>query len=310
MFRAALGRNTLEIMCLDYNMLRVCKRERRLLPFACINGGSCLAPKHETRPSLGRFVDSLQEQGRYTFLREELTGVLDRSPDATKVALHRLSTKGRVVAPMRGFYVVVPLEYRSVGCPPASWFIDDLMNFLGRPYYVGLLTAASLHGAAHHAVQEFQVVTSRQLRKIEFGRMRIRFFTKRSMERAPVVSMKTDTGSMRVSTPEVTALDLIRYSTSAGELGNVATVLSELGERLDPAKLLDVADGEGEVPPMQRLGFLLERVGSEEALVPIENWLGQRAPRPVPLNPRRASKGSPLDERWQVLVNEDVEAEA
>jgi hypothetical protein len=48
-----------------------------------------------------------------------------------------------------GVAVVVPPEYREAGCPPASWFIHDLMRFLGQPYYVALLTAAAIHGAAH-----------------------------------------------------------------------------------------------------------------------------------------------------------------
>lgn len=38
------------------------------------------------------------------------------------------------------------------------------MKFLGQPYYVGLLSAAALHGAAHHQPQEFQVVTNKQFR--------------------------------------------------------------------------------------------------------------------------------------------------
>jgi hypothetical protein len=37
---------------------------------------------------------------------------------------------------------------------------------------------------------------------------------------------------MRVSTPEATALDLVRYVTAAGHIGNVATVLAELSEKL------------------------------------------------------------------------------
>ena len=31
------------------------------------------------------------------------------------------------------------------GSPPASWFIDDLLEYLGQSYYVGLLSAAEIH---------------------------------------------------------------------------------------------------------------------------------------------------------------------
>ena len=40
-------------------------------------------------------------------------------------------------------------ENRVAGAPPASWYIDDFMKAIGAPYYVGVLTAAALHGAAH-----------------------------------------------------------------------------------------------------------------------------------------------------------------
>jgi hypothetical protein len=56
----------------------------------------------------------------------------------------------------RRFNFPRPLEYREAGGPPASWFIDDLMRFLGQPYYVGLLSAAAIHGAAHQQPMVFQ----------------------------------------------------------------------------------------------------------------------------------------------------------
>ena len=46
---------------------------------------------------------------------------------------------------------VVPPQYASWGAPPPGWYIDDLMRHEGRPYYVGLLKAAELHGATHQA---------------------------------------------------------------------------------------------------------------------------------------------------------------
>ena len=67
---------------------------------------------------------------------------------ALEAALRRLKQRGRIASPRRGFYVLVPPEYREAGCQPASWLIDDLMRFVEQPYYVGLLSAAAIHGAA------------------------------------------------------------------------------------------------------------------------------------------------------------------
>ena len=71
--------------------------------------------------------------------------------------------------------MVVPLEYREAGCPPASWFIQPLMDFLDRPYYVGLLSAAAIHGAAHQQPMVFQVITDMVIKAARAGRVAIQF---------------------------------------------------------------------------------------------------------------------------------------
>lgn len=253
------------------------------------------------------FIEALQSAGRYTFTREEALKALRVSDIALKNALWRLSKAGRVISPRRGFYVVVPPEYRAAGSIPPSWFVRDLMAYLGRPYYVGLLSAAALHGAAHQSPHEFQVVTDRPLLPIKVGRARILFVKKAHLAKTPIVGIKTPTGEIRVSTPEATALDLVRYPEHAGFLSNVATVLGELAERLDARALVRAAEADSELAYAQRLGYLLERIGCAELAVPLAEWLDTNAPRVVPLRPDRPIAGVPRAARWRVAVNEEVE---
>lgn len=255
-------------------------------------------------------LDALQGSGRYTFTRAEAAQALGLSDVALKNALWRLARTGRVASPRRGFYVIVPPEYRVTGSLPAAWFIRDLMEYLRRPYYVGLLTAASLHGAAHQAPQEFQVVTDRPLGVIEVGRVRIRFMKKAHLARTPTVGVKTPTGEMRVSTPEATALDLVRYPEHCGGLSNVATVLQELAERLDSGELARVAEVDGEVAYAQRLGYLLDLVSRQEVARTLAEWVAARAPKVTPLASSQPMSGARRDARWRVAVNEEVDVEA
>ena len=95
-----------------------------------------------SRPAMSLWVEQLQSQGRYTFTRAQAESETERSFVAAQTALRRLKEQGRIVSPRRGFYVIVPPEYRATASPPASWFIDELMLYLGQPYYVGLLSAA------------------------------------------------------------------------------------------------------------------------------------------------------------------------
>ncbi|MBI4860932.1 MAG: type IV toxin-antitoxin system AbiEi family antitoxin [Candidatus Riflebacteria bacterium] len=192
------------------------------------------------RPSpVGDFVDQLQSRGKYVFRKEAVSRATPgTSRTAISQALHRLAGRGRVVHLRGGFYVIVPLEYRATGILPPSWFIGDLMRSIGQPYYVGLLSAAALHGAAHQQPQEFQVVTSKPVRRVEVRGLKVAFVTCSSTAKVPTVEKKAETGTFRVSTPAATALDLVRYSGHAGGLSNVATVLQELVEVVEPAELL------------------------------------------------------------------------
>ncbi len=67
------------------------------------------------------------------FTRKEASAALALSEGALKNSLWRLSKAGRVILPHRGFYVIVPPEYRAAGSIPPSWIIRDLMAYLGRP---------------------------------------------------------------------------------------------------------------------------------------------------------------------------------
>ena len=188
--------------------------------------------------TLEAWIDSVQARGRYTFLRPEAIKESGLSAEAVKKALQRLARRRRVAKVKNYFYVIVPLEYLHAGSPPPSWFIDDLMKVMDRPYYVGLLSAAGIHGASHHQPREFQVLTDRPIRPLHVGRATIRFYVKKSVCDTAVQNVKTATGTMRVSPPEATAVDLVRFARSAGQLDNVATVLAELVPRLEPMRLL------------------------------------------------------------------------
>jgi len=252
-----------------------------------------------------RWVEQLQSRGRYTFTRAEAQEQTSRSLVAAQSALRRLRQQGRLASPRRGFYVIVPPEYRAAGSPPASWFIDDVMRLVGRPYYVGILSAAALHGAAHQQPQVFQVVTEVPMRTMSAGRVSVHFFMCGNVEMMPVTMRQTQTGQMRIATPETTAFDLVRYPKAAGHLSNAATVLTDLHERIDPGKLADVAQFV-RLPDVQRLGYLLDLVGASDAAGTLHQWLRGRHPRVVPLRSGTRVRAA-IDARWHVLPNEKVE---
>lgn len=266
--------------------------------------------KPQNPTSLTELIDLYQSSGKYTFLRDEAIAILEISKEALKKSVKRMIAKGRLAVPRRGFYVIVPLEYRSAGAPPPLWFIDDLMKFHGCPYYVGLLSAAAIHGASHQQSQEFQVIAPMQLRPITVGRARIRFFTKQQTKQTPIQEVKTDTGSMRVSTPEATALDLVRYMENSGHLNHVATILSELVSRLNVDKLMKIVKREHELAHIQRLGYLLDHVGVDSSLsTTLAQWISKKELRSIALRPDRPGNKYTTDRKWKIRINEKIEVD-
>lgn len=263
----------------------------------------------ETRPLYGReYIDGLAAAGRYHFTSSEARKALGVSADAARVALNRLAHQGLIASPARGFYVIVPPEYRTLGCLPADQFIPALMERAGQPYYAGLLSAAQYHGAAHHRPQEFQVIVGKARRPISCGKVRVAFIVRKNLATVPVQSFNTPRGTLRVSTAESTALDLVGYQQHAGGLDQVATILSELSEKIDPVKLAAAAVT-APLPWAQRLGYLLEKVGASESAAALKSHVHDTAEDYILLLPGSVKHGKSRSSEWKVIVNVEVEAE-
>ena len=125
----------------------------------------------------------------------------------------------------------------------------------------------------------------------------------------PVQSFNTPRGTILVSTVEATAVDLVGYGHRVGGLDQVATVLSELAEQIDPRQLVTAAEV-APIPWAQRLGYLLERVGAADKAIPLKAHVQQKARSTMPLVPATSAAAAPRADDWRLRVNAEVEAEA
>jgi len=249
-------------------------------------------------------IDDLQGRGLYGFEASSLLRSLSASPAAVTKALNRLTAKGRVKRIRKDFYVIIPVEFASQGMIPMDWFIDGLMTSLGLPYYIGLQSAAALHGAAHQQIQRIQIVTPRQERPLERPGLSIRFFRKKDFTDTPLQFHKGHSGMLPVSTPAATAFDLLRYSRHIGGMDAVATILAELADSITPEQLAAAASAESSTAQIQRLGWLLDHLG----FTPLADVLyrnlpvGDPLPR-TPLDPGEPRIGQTSGNRWKIIEN-------
>ncbi len=180
-----------------------------------------------------------------------------------------------------------------------------MMRHLDRRYYVGLLSAAEIHGAAHQRPQVFQVMVDKMLRNRDHGRARLRFFVNRRIDDIPTVTSRTRTGDILVSTPEATALDLVTRPLDSAGLDNVATILVELVEdqMLDPIELAKVAE-HFPVATVHRLGWLLDTFTEDFDSGPLAALVGSGS---VTALDSQAGRRGTIDQRWRLIVNREIE---
>ena len=262
--------------------------------------------------SVADWIEKQAPSGRYTFSKADVRKEFpDMTPHAIDTAVQRAVTKGRIFSPCRSFYVVVPEEYRLWNAVPQEVYLDRMMQYLGRSYYVSLLSAAERHGAAHQAPMEFQVMVEPPvLRDKERDGYAIRYAERRQIPMDYVERKEVPTGWLNVSSPELTAVDMIAYQDHVGGLTRAATVLEELSLKLDfshlDATFLQVAPA----PVFQRLGYLLDRLLEEESLA--DDLLGLMKSggmkmKAVPLRLGAFTEDALVDKKWKILVNQEIE---
>lgn len=247
-------------------------------------------------------IETLASKGRYSFTSKEARDGLRVSPDASKLALNRLTKQGLIATPARGFYVIIPPEYRSLGCLPAEQFIPDLMKVKGLDYYAGLLSAAQYYGAAHQRPQEFQIFVQKNRRPIRCGKVRVKFIARKKINDVPIRTFNTSRGALKVSTPEATAIDLAGYPEHIGGLDQVATILAELAGEIDASALAEAATT-APITWVQRLGYILELVEAENVAAGLKEYVDQHAREYTMLIPGGSNEGGQRLRDWKLVVN-------
>ncbi len=262
----------------------------------------------KTYPNAKAYLDALASQGRYTFSTDEFAESAASSRASAYNALARLMQHEQIASPAKGFYVIVPPEYRTLGCLPAEQFIPALLERNSEPYYAGLLTAAQYYGAAHQRPQAFQVVIAQSRKDIHCGNVKVSFIANKQVADVPTRPFNTPRGVLKVSTPEATALDLVAYSDRAGGLDMVATVLSDLADEIDSSEL-ERLSRTVPITRVQRLGFLLDHVDHPRVSDMLQPIVKREARDYTSLAPDRTSHQSTKNKRWKVYVNASVEVD-
>jgi len=259
------------------------------------------------------WVDALPKQGRNTFSLNEVESKFPaRPPSQIKNALNRLVVANRITSVWRGFYAVVLPEYGLKGIIPPTEYIDHLMNHLKKDYYIAALSAAALHGASHQKPLVFTFVCNKILHTKEKNGIRLEPLLKKRIPHRYVEKKNVNSGTINVSAPILTAIDLILYPLKSGGFGNIATVLAELSESMELSSLENDFFDFAPVSAVQRLGYLLDVVLGESSLA--DDLLEKANAASVKFRKTNLAtyrsinaKNYCYNSKWKIVVNEEVE---
>lgn len=265
------------------------------------------------KETISGWVELRKKRGLYTFSIEE---VIDAFPkfgyQYIFLSLNRQVKASRIISPARGFYVIIPTEYALTLNVPPAFYVDQMMQYLKRDYYIALLNAAEFYGAAHQRPQSFTVInTLPAMRSGTRARVKFEFIsTCQPIHHRLIEKKKSKLGTVNVASAELTALDLIANEKKVGGLNRVCTVMNDLTDSFDVSKIDDDFFKIYSMPIYQRLGYILENILSEDVLANILfvklSKTGKRL-RPIPFKIGKPIEGCEANNRWKVIENQEIE---
>lgn len=262
--------------------------------------------------TVAKYIDELARRGQFHFTLKHIVSELSLKETSVSVSLSRLSKQSKIKMIRKGFGIITS---HTKGVLDPSYFVHAMMSFLGSKYYVGLLTAASHWGASHQSPMIYYIVAEKVIKPIDLGKLKIEFIRKSDLGKINEIKKVAGVGGYYfVSTPELTAIDLIRFPKKNGHLNNIATILEDLIEKINLQKLLNLCEKEY-VPTasIQRLGYLLDIVlGYEKEASILKNILEKRIIRRIVLSISKVKENIkisdyPFNEKWGIYQNTIVE---
>lgn len=264
------------------------------------------------------YIQQLRASGRRHFTSRGIRAELQLSDSSARSGLYRLKRDKKVISPVNGLYVIVPPEYQSYGSIPSEELVPIIMQHLQADYYVGLLSAGLFYGATHQKPARFQVITNKRIKhSLEFGDVVIELVYKDYLQGLPTQDFVVSTDYLKVSTPELLAINLFKYIKRTGGISHIATVLSGLSPSIDENKLIALAEELGEILQIQRLGFILERIDvledeekKEQIITKLAEYIETVDHTYLSLVPYISRTGHPKCEKWKIIENTDFESDS
>ena len=263
------------------------------------------------RLSITEYIHQLQSFEEYAFSWKELLNSCNKTETSLKRQLSRLVEKKEIINLRKEFYLIIPPRYSKQGQIPIQLYIEKLFKTLARKYYLGFYSAAKFHGASHQqAHQEYVMIENQKLGDIKKTESQIRFFTTAKWPSKNIEERKSDAGIFKISSPALTAVDLIHHQNKIGGLNRMLAILEELIEEITPKDVSELLSWYPHRSTVQRFGYLLQELQAGNELIElVAKHLASTKYYPVLLKPKSGQRPGSVDNHWKIDVNIKLESD-
>ena len=265
---------------------------------------------------LSKWIKDRAIHGRPAFSWEDVRKAgLYTSEQVLKNELLRLCNNKTIANVYRGFYVIYPVQYVLRGSIPTTYYIDQLMTYLNREYYVCLLSAAEILGAAHQRPQSFSVITNTpKSRNISSRNVTTMWLYRKTLPEECIFTKNTETGTIRVSNALLTAADLIQYQQHVGGLSRACTVIEELASQFKLEQDFSLLLPYVKVAVWQRMGYILDNILEETEIADklyglLATHLGRVNYVSLSTTSDRTLSECEQNKRWKIKINVQIETD-
>lgn len=262
--------------------------------------------------SISKWIENREMTGFPTFSYQEVRETFPSLAIKTvSNELRRLCRNKRIQSVHKGFYTAVPIQFKDRGIVPPYNYIGQLMAYLEKPYYISLLSAGVLHGAAHQRPQRLSIMTV--LPRISFSKdsnNHLFWSYRKEIPKELLCETNSDTGTMLYSNAELTTVDLVQYSHLVGGLSAAATVIEELIEKTNFEQYGNNLMKVTTLPTIQRLGYILDEVLNNPTKADALYGMMHPYVRELkyrPLTTERPTENADRNSRWKIIVNQEIE---
>jgi len=260
---------------------------------------------------IAEYINELLSNEEYAFSRKEILERSTVSRFALKRELSRLVEKKQIVSLRKGFYLIIPPRYKKIGILPIEMYVDKLLKYLHRDYYLAFYSAAKFHGASHQQIQKDYVITSLpSVYDIKKESVNINFFNTSNWPKKNIIKKKSDAGYFNISSPALTLVDLVHHHGKIGRLNRMLANIEELSEELAEFDIKDLLSWYPHKSTIQRTGYLLEEIQVDQVIIDkLYDYLQKSNFFPVLLSSKKGQKAGKAKNKWKVDVNVELESD-